>query len=94
MTPDEAMARRLALRDPNQQTDREANRDWRVPVETPPSAARWFEVRAYRTGWVARIGRVLLRWQRDANATSLTVERIGRGYQLVGGRILAGGHRA
>jgi hypothetical protein len=33
-----------------------------------------------------RVGRVQLRWQRDATVAALTVERLGRGYRLVGGK--------
>lgn len=81
------------MKDASQQADRDLTRDWRVPVDQPPAFARFAEVRAYRTGWVARVGRLLVRWQRDANATSLTFERIGRGYRLVGGRLMLGGGR-
>lgn len=76
------------LKDAHQQHDHEPGRSRHVDAQHPPAFARWFEVRRYRIGWVVRVGRVLLRWHSDANAKSLTLERIGRGNVLVGGRRL------
>lgn len=47
---------------------------------------RIFEIRVYVTGWVVRVGRLVLRWDTNPYKT-LSLERIGRGIEFVGGRV-------
>jgi hypothetical protein len=44
-----------------------------------------FEVRFYLTGWVIRVGVLLLKWNRQENYKALSVEWVTASYGLYGG---------
>ena len=46
------------------------------------------EFRKYRTGWVLRFGRVLLRWTNQGDWQAVTIERLPNEYRLVGGQVV------